>query len=68
MMPDADLLGDLLRAAENHGKAGDPEHEVGDLEALIDACWERLTPEQRREIYAELPPERWLEEEEAAAP
>ena len=55
-----DLLRELLQAAANHGQAGDPEHEVGDLEALVLACWARLSPEQRREVHEELPTQEWL--------
>lgn len=41
----------LLSAAEEHGEEGEPEHEVGDLQDLARACWERLDAKARREIY-----------------
>ncbi len=54
------LLRELLQAAANHGQASEPDHQVGDLEALVMACWARLSPAQRREVYEELPPHDWL--------
>ncbi len=49
----AGLLRKLLAAAEAHGEESGVEHEAGDLRDLLIACWERLSPEQRREVYAE---------------
>jgi hypothetical protein len=30
-----------------------PDHEVGDLQAILRSCWKRLNAEQRREVYGE---------------
>ena len=54
------LLRELLQAAANHGLKSESEHRVGDLEALVVACWARLSPAQRREVFEELPPNDWL--------
>lgn len=45
------LLEELLTAAREHGEEGEPEHEVGDLTALVEACWAHLTPTQRAEVH-----------------
>jgi hypothetical protein len=45
------LLGRLLSAAKSHGDQSDPDHEVGDLQALLASCWNRMTPRQRRDVY-----------------
>jgi hypothetical protein len=37
-----DFLQAILTAAENHGKAGDPDHEVGDLQDLAWVLWNAL--------------------------
>lgn len=51
----ADTLRDeLLGAARRHGEESEPEHEVGDLEEIVFACWARLTPAQRAEVHAEI--------------
>ena len=47
------LLRKLLAAAEAHGEESGVEHEAGDLRDLFTACWKRLNPEQRRDVYAE---------------
>lgn len=47
------LLEELLAAAKAHGDESEPDHEVGDLQGLLASCWERLTPEQQREVYGE---------------
>lgn len=38
---------DLLACAQAHGEDDDPDHEVGDLQDLLRACWAVMTPEQR---------------------
>ena len=43
----------MFAAAEAHGHASEPDHEVGDLQAVLESCWRRLTPEQRSEVYLE---------------
>lgn len=53
MKPDP-RLESLLSAAREHGEEGDPDHEVGDLTDLVIACWARLTPAQRDEVYTEI--------------
>ena len=47
------LLDRLLAAAAAHGRESDADHEVGDLEAILRSCWERLTTEQQRAVYEE---------------
>jgi hypothetical protein len=47
------LLDRLLAAAAAHGHESDPDHEVGDLQAILRSCWERLTAEQQRAVYEE---------------
>lgn len=50
-----DILRDeLLDAARRHGEEGEPEHEVGDLEEVVLACWKRLSPAQQVEVHAEI--------------
>lgn len=49
----SDLLVTLFAAAAEHGRESDADHEVGDLQEILRSCWARLTPEKRREIYAE---------------
>ena len=48
-----DLLEDLLATAKGHGEASNPDHEVGDLQAVLGSCWRRLTEAQRREVHDE---------------
>jgi hypothetical protein len=43
----------LLDAAERHGEQSEPEHEAGDLQAIVRSCWALLTPEQRAQVLAE---------------
>ena len=58
MTPDADpRLEALLAAAEQHGLESEPDHEVGDLQDLLRACWSRLGEHDRAALYDELP--RW---------
>ncbi len=49
-------LGNLLcDAAEEHGaNAGDSDHELGDLRALLVACLQEMQPEQIRTVIASL--------------
>ena len=35
-----------ITAAQNHGEADDPDHEVGDLQDFLRGVWDLLTPEQ----------------------
>ena len=43
----------IFAAAKAHGEASEPDHEVGDLQAVLVSCWARMTQEQRREVWAE---------------
>ena len=47
------LLEELLAAAKAHGDESEPDHEVGDLQGLLTSCWNRLSPDQQREVYGE---------------
>ena len=38
----------LIEAARRHGEDSEPDHEVGDLQDILRAAWEELTPDQRR--------------------
>lgn len=38
---------DLIHAARQHGLEDDPDHEVGDLQDILRAAWEIMTPDQR---------------------
>jgi len=56
-------LDPLLEAAANHADAtGEPDHEVGDIIAILRASWLRMTTSQRRAIldeFAYLLEEHW---------
>jgi hypothetical protein len=43
----------LFAAAKAHGEASEPDHEVGDLQAVLVSCWARMTEAQRREVWGE---------------
>jgi hypothetical protein len=46
-------LDELFRAADAHAAdAGDADHAVGDLQLIIRAAWQVLTPSQRRDLFA----------------
>jgi hypothetical protein len=46
-----DRLEDLFIAAAQHGKdTSEPEHQIGDLEDLLRAAWEILSPDQRERL------------------
>lgn len=40
----------LIEAARRHGEDSEPDHEVGDLQDILRAAWEQLTPDQRRRV------------------
>ena len=42
----------LLAAAQSHGENSEPDHEVGDLQTIFQACWSVMTPEQRAEMLS----------------
>jgi hypothetical protein len=45
------LLRKLLTAADNHGEdSGELDHTVGDLQDLLAAAWDIMTPSQQREL------------------
>jgi hypothetical protein len=47
-------LEELFQAADAHaGAAGDADHAVGDLQAILRAAWRILTPAQRLVLFAE---------------
>ncbi|MCE6959591.1 hypothetical protein LAZ40_11040 [Cereibacter sphaeroides] len=37
----------FIQAAKDHGSDSEPDHEVGDLQDMLRAAWEIMTPEQR---------------------
>ena len=41
----------LLEAARAHGEQSEADHEVGDLQDLVRACWARLSPADRLVVY-----------------
>jgi mannose-6-phosphate isomerase-like protein (cupin superfamily) len=45
------MLDALVRAAEKHGDESGTEHEVGDLQELLAACWGAMSDDQRRDVY-----------------
>jgi DNA-directed RNA polymerase specialized sigma24 family protein len=50
-----DLHAVLISAAEQHAlDTSEPDMQVGDLEIALHACLQRLTPQQREEVYHEL--------------
>lgn len=42
------IIEKLITCAENHGEDSDPVHQVGDLEDMLRAAWQLMTPEQKR--------------------
>ena len=49
---DADLVEEIIAAAERHGEQSEPDHEVGDLQDALRAAWALLSPDQRRKVHA----------------
>lgn len=43
-------LDEILTAAQRHGEAGEPDHEVGDLQSVLRAAWDLMTLEQRQRL------------------
>lgn len=43
----------LLNAARAHGDGSEPEHEAGDLQDVVLACFEAMSPEQKGEVFAQ---------------
>lgn len=51
--PDAVEPGDvetLISAARAHGRQSEPDHEVGDLQDILRACWAQMAPGDRRAV------------------
>jgi len=44
------ILEKLFAAADNHSEDSGEDHTVGDLQDIITAAWDILTPEQRRQL------------------
>lgn len=42
----------VLKAAEQHGKESEPDHEVGDLQDALHVVWDLLTPGQKSQFLA----------------
>jgi hypothetical protein len=57
-------LQELLDAAETHGELSDAGMEVGDLQALLWACWGEMTDEQVARVLTYNFAEEWLGEDE----
>ena len=49
-----ELFERIKRAAELHAANDDPEHQVGDLEDVLEAALEIMTPGQRQELVARI--------------
>lgn len=43
----------ILSAAKAHGENSEPDHEVGDLQAVLRAAWEIMTPGQRAALLSD---------------
>lgn len=43
----------LILAAQHHGEDSEADHEVGDLQDLLRACWATMPPKARRTVFAE---------------
>lgn len=50
-MSDKSILEDIIEAAAKHGRAGDFEQEVGNLQQLLRAAWKIMTPQQRIQFW-----------------
>lgn len=48
-----DLLAEVFVAARRHGRASDPDHEVGDLQDALRIAWQMLTPAERKRLHDE---------------
>lgn len=45
---DREVLEVMLQAARLHGDTSEADHEIGDLQELVSACWMAMTRSQRR--------------------
>ena len=50
----------ILLAAQQHGTESEADHEVGDLQQALRACWERLPIDDQRLVFTQLG--EWLDE------
>ena len=41
----------LMNAARAHATESDPEHEVGDLQDIVIACFEQMKKKQKRAVF-----------------
>lgn len=48
----------IIDGAFSHGELSEPDHEIGDLQTALRACWERMTHEQRKAVLSDP----WVEE------
>lgn len=64
--PDKHDIWRLFEAAERHGNDSEPDHEVGDLQDVAEACWKVMFPDQKQRVFEELEEflEHWNPEEE----
>jgi len=46
------IINKLIQAAENHGKDGNPQHQVGDLEGMLRLCWSMLSVQAQHDLLA----------------
>jgi len=46
-------IDDLIDAARVHGEQSEAEHELGDLQTILRACWEIMDSGQKRELVEE---------------
>ena len=46
-------LSQILSAAARHGRESEPDHEVGDLQDALRACWKQPFPDQKERVIAD---------------
>ena len=51
-LPPDTRLQQLLDMAQQHGEDSEPDHEVGDLQEMLTACWATMSPADRRKVFA----------------
>jgi hypothetical protein len=56
-----------LDDAKRHGEESEPDHEVGDLQSLVYACWKNLDAKGRKAVIAEVSPFMWTPPTETEA-
>jgi hypothetical protein len=45
------IIEDIIKAAANHGRDSEPDHEVGDLQDLLRVAWKIMEPTQRIRLW-----------------